>query len=109
MISRRGLLKSSLFAGGLAGKSWLEGQTSLSESTAKAGVPAVPLSGRRPIAGRRNKYLFVDDYNVESIDNLARRLHQPQKVADNVVIRAEHRWENAGIQIRTTPVWLPEE
>jgi predicted TIM-barrel fold metal-dependent hydrolase len=40
---------------------------------------------------------------------LARRLHQPRKFSNNVVIRAEHRWENAGIQIRTTPIWLPGE
>jgi len=54
------------------------------------------------------RYLFIDDCDIESIDNLARKLHQPQKFPGNVVLRPEHRWENAGIQIRTTPAWDPE-
>jgi hypothetical protein len=110
MINRRGLLKSSLFASGFAiSRSRLEAQTSSPGGTVQTGGPAVPQSGRRPIAGRSNKYLFLDDHDIDAIDNLARRLHQPQKFANNVVIRAEHRWENAGIQIRTTPVWVPDE
>lgn len=55
------------------------------------------------------KHLFIDDQIVEKIDNLARRLHQPEKFDNNVVIRPDHRWENIGIQARTTPVWLPAE
>ena len=55
------------------------------------------------------KHLFIDDHEVEAIDNLARKLHQPQKARDNVVIRPEYRWENNSIQMRTTPVWLPDE
>ena len=55
------------------------------------------------------KHLFIDDHEVEEIDNLARRLHQPRKLRDNVVIRPEYRWENISIQVRTTPVWLPDE
>ncbi len=55
------------------------------------------------------KHLFIDDHEVETIDNLARKLHQPQKARDNVVIRPEYRWENSSIQMRTTPVWLPDE
>ena len=55
------------------------------------------------------KYLFIDDHDIEAIDNLARKLHQPQKYRDNVVIRPEYRWENSTIQVRTTPVWLPDE
>lgn len=55
------------------------------------------------------KHLFVDDHEVEAIDNLARKLHQPQKARDNVVIRPEYRWENNSIQVRTSPVWLPDE
>ena len=55
------------------------------------------------------KHLFIDDHEVEAIDNLARKLHQPRKARDNVVIRPEYRWENNVIQIRTTPVWLPDE
>ena len=55
------------------------------------------------------KYLFIDDGDLEEIDNLARKLHQPQKFPRNVALRPEHRWENCAIQIRTTPAWVPEE
>ena len=61
-----------------------------------------------PIRGE-TKQLFVDDYVVQEVDNLARKLHQPQKFAGNAVIRPEHRWENRAIQIRQAPVWVPDE
>ncbi len=105
MIGRRGLLKSGALGAGFAiSRSPLGAQTPHSPK----GAP-VPESGRRPVAGRSHKYLFIDDHDLEAIDNLARRLHQPQKFANNVVIRPEHRWENVGIQVRTTPVWLAHE
>ena len=55
------------------------------------------------------KQLFIDDRAVEGIENLACKLHQPRKFRGNAVVRPEHRWENASIQIRTTPAWVPEE
>jgi hypothetical protein len=55
------------------------------------------------------KQLFIDDYIIEEIDNLIRKLHQPQKFKGNAVLRPERRWENAGIQVRQAPVWVPEE
>jgi hypothetical protein len=55
------------------------------------------------------KYLFIDDRDVEEIDNLARKLHQPEKFPGNVAVRPEHRWENCGIQIRTKPAWDPQD
>jgi len=55
------------------------------------------------------KQLFIDDGIVEQIDNLARKLHQPQKPREYAVVRPEHRWENVGIQIRGAPAWVPEE
>lgn len=55
------------------------------------------------------KHLFVDDHEIEAIDNLARKLHQPEKFPANAVVRPEHRWENCAIQIRTRPAWDPEE
>ncbi|MEW6751097.1 MAG: hypothetical protein AB1505_08965 [Candidatus Latescibacterota bacterium] len=55
------------------------------------------------------KHLFIDDHEVEAIDNLARVLHQPCKFAGNAVVRPEHRWENCAIQIRTTPAWDPQD
>src|SRR5690349_3650120 len=110
MISRRRLVKSGVLAAGFAiAKSKLKAQTSPSRTLTQTIISAGAQSGRHPIPGRSDKYLFIDDHDIELIDNLARRLHQPHKFANNVVIRAEHRWENAGIQIRTTPVWLPDE
>ena len=35
------------------------------------------------------KALFIDDHVVKELDNLARKLHQPQKFDNNVVLRAE--------------------
>ena len=55
------------------------------------------------------KQLFIDDHIVEEIDNLARKLHQLNKFERNVVVRPEYRWENCLIQLRTPPVWVPEE
>ena len=111
MISRRRLFKSALLAAGCQlAQSRLVAKTSPSRSTAQTSATVASQSGRRgPLPKRGNKYLFVDDHDIEAIDNLDRRLHQPQKFARNVVIRPEYRWENVGIQIRTTPVWLPDE
>ena len=55
------------------------------------------------------KQLFIDDHMVEEIDNLARKLHQPERFPGNAVVRPEHRWENCVIQIRTPPAWDPED
>jgi hypothetical protein len=55
------------------------------------------------------KHLFIDDQIVDRIDNLARKLHQPEKFPGNAVVRPERRWENCAIQIRTTPAWDPDE
>ena len=30
------------------------------------------------------KYLFIDDHDIEAMDNLARKLHQPEKFAGNL-------------------------
>jgi hypothetical protein len=51
------------------------------------------------------KHLFIDDHEIQVIHNLARKLHQPQHFPNNVVLRPEHRWENAGIQLGTVPIW----
>ncbi len=55
------------------------------------------------------KFLFLDDFHIERIDNLARKMHQLKKFPGNAVIRPEYRWENMTCQIRNTPVWDPEE
>ncbi len=54
------------------------------------------------------KQLFIDDHDLEEIDNLARKLHQPQKFEGNAVLRPEYRWENYMIRNRCAPVWDPE-
>ena len=51
------------------------------------------------------KYLFIDDYNIEHVDNLARKLHQPKK--HGAVLRPEHRWENIGTHVNNAPIWDP--
>ena len=45
------------------------------------------------------KQLFIDDQDLEEVDNLARKLHRPQKFKKNVVLRAENRWENNGVML----------
>ena len=55
------------------------------------------------------KTLFIDDHAVEEINNLARKLHPLRKFDKNVVLRPEHRWENCGIMMWTTPAWVPDE
>ena len=55
------------------------------------------------------KQLFIDDQDLEEVDNLARKLHRPQKFKKNVVLRAENRWENSGVMLWTTPAWVPDE
>ena len=52
--------------------------------------------------------LFIDDGDVDRIDNLARVLHPPRKFHGNAVLRPDRRWDNCAIQIRTTPAWDPE-
>jgi hypothetical protein len=54
------------------------------------------------------KHLFLDDFHIQRIDNLARKMHQPERFAGSALIRPEYRWENLTCQIRNTPVWDPE-
>ena len=55
------------------------------------------------------KYLFIDDYYVERIENLARKLHRPRHFPNNVVLRPEHRWENLAVTLGTSPLWDPTD
>ena len=55
------------------------------------------------------KHLFIDDYEVESIHNLARKLHQPEKFHANAVVRPEYRWENQMIRMGGSVTWDPED
>jgi len=40
-----------------------------------------------------NRQLFIDNYVVEHMDNLVKRLHQPVRHDDNPVIRVDRPWE----------------
>ena len=55
------------------------------------------------------KQLFIDDHIIEKMDNLARKVHQPEKFEGNAVVRPEYRWENIALQVRSAPIWVPEE
>ena len=55
-------------------------------------------------AGQRQ--LFIDGHGIESMDNLARRLHQPSK--KGAVIRPDFTRGERGVQTRSAPHWDPE-
>lgn len=50
---------------------------------------------------------FLDDYVVDRIENLKRTLRQPAK--KGAVIRPDGRFGVSAVQVRTSPVWDPEE
>jgi len=51
--------------------------------------------------GRRQ--LFLDDYAVDTMENLTRTLHQPDK--KGAVIKPEKLWEKQAVQTRSMPAW----
>ena len=53
------------------------------------------------------KHLFIDDHIIERIDNLVRKLHQPEKVG--AVLRPEYRWENIRARSTCAPMWDASE
>ena len=55
------------------------------------------------------KQLFLDDHDVEEIDNLARKLHQPEKFERNAVLRPEYRWENQMLRVGGSVTWDAEQ
>jgi hypothetical protein len=55
------------------------------------------------------KKLFLDDYEIEKMQGLERKLHPPVKYAGNPVLKCEHRWEDVCVQTRVSPQWVPEE
>ncbi len=52
------------------------------------------------------RQLFIDGHGIESMDNLARRLHQPSK--KGAVIRPDFTRGERGVQTRSAPHWDPE-
>jgi len=57
-----------------------------------------------PIGQRQ---LFLDDYVVDKIENLKRTLRQPAK--KGAVIRPDERFGVRSVQVRTAPIWAPEQ
>ena len=55
------------------------------------------------------KHLFLDDVEIEEIDNLARKLHQPEKFERNAVLRPEYRWENQMLRVFGAVTWDAEQ
>jgi hypothetical protein len=53
------------------------------------------------------KQLFLDNYVLANLENVNRRLHQPQKYGP--VIRPDQPWEGGSIQVRMGPSWNPQE
>ena len=56
-------------------------------------------------AGQRQ--LFVDDHGIAEIDNLRRTMHTPDK--KGAVIRPNWPLGVSSVQVRTAPVWDPQE
>lgn len=54
------------------------------------------------------RQLFLDDHVIESMENVARTLHQPVKHPDNPVLRREHPWEGFRVQVYGTVLYDPE-
>jgi hypothetical protein len=53
------------------------------------------------------KQLFIDDALVAGRENAEWRFHSPTKVG--AVLRPDKLWEGNSIQIRSAPVWSPED
>ena len=56
-----------------------------------------------------NKILFVDDYWIDTLENLHRTLHQPKKYSNYPVLAGSYPWENNMVQTRRGPQWIDEE
>ena len=55
------------------------------------------------------KRLFLDNAEIEEIENLARKLHQPEKFERNAVLRPEYRWENQMLRAGGAVNWDAEQ
>jgi len=57
------------------------------------------------VAGQRQ--LFVDDVGITKIENLERTMHPPHK--KGAVIRPDPMRPQGALQIRSAPLWIPDE
>ena len=71
--------------------------------------PDVPATVCEAWVCRRGRYqqmmqhLFIDDHEIEQIDNLMRKLHHPQKCEHHAVNQPESHWENYMIRMWGAP------
>jgi len=72
-----------------------------------ASLPA-PLLSADPIKIGEAAQLFLDDYILDQIEAVTRKVHQPQDVAANPVILPEQPWEHRRIPYGSV-LWFPEE
>ena len=72
-----------------------------------ASVPASLLDAD-PIKIGAEAQLFLDDYILDQIEAVTRKVHQPQDVDANPVILPEHPWEHRRIPYGSV-LWFPEE
>ncbi len=62
----------------------------------------------RPVRLRMGrKQLFLDNYVSDRVENVNRKLHQPEKYGP--VIWPDQPWEGGSIQVRMGPSWNPQE
>ena len=78
---------------------------------AKALLATLPDLSSLPVRTVRlqidRKQLFLDNFVLAQVENVKRKLHQPQKYGP--VIRPDQPWEHGSIQIRMGPSWNPQE
>lgn len=55
------------------------------------------------------KLLFLDDRWIDGMEDVKRTLHQPEKYSDYPVLAGSYAWENAFVQARKGPQWIPDE
>ena len=70
-------------------------------------VPAA--AGARPVLIAQERQLFVDDYIVEGVENVAFTLHQPEKHPGNPVLMADKPWEAKSLALYDTVLFDDEE
>ena len=68
---------------------------------AKLGQPPRPTTPIRVTSG--HKQLFMDNYSIERLDNVIRRVNQPKR--EGAVLKPDRPWEGDCNQIRTAPLW----
>jgi len=70
-------------------------------------VPAA--ASARPLHIAQERQLFVDDYIVEGVENVAFTLHQPEKHPGNPVLLADKPWEAKSVALYGTVLFDDEE